>query len=215
MTTAVRRVPLPPLPLMAVTALVSVALAACGSVTAGSAAPRSELEARARSAQVAIENVYVTAVPGYDLAVQSVGVLGADGFSATYVKKGTGEQIRLGVDRGTMDAASCPRTPLGVGNGGTEGAVECVKDGKRWYRDGGTQHEYATEVDGRLIRVNADTGTVDRATLRTAAEAAHPASDMELDAVLPAERDGGQPVERGDLPKTGDGAPDNGVGAGG
>jgi hypothetical protein len=66
------------------------------------------------------------------------------------------------------------------------------------------------------VRVNADIGTVDRATLRKAAEAAHAAGDAELDAVLPTERPGGgAPVERGDLPPVGDGAPDNGVGAGG
>ncbi|GHG62104.1 hypothetical protein [Streptomyces griseocarneus] len=202
-------------PLLPVTAAVSLALVGCGTETAGggagrSGADRSELAARARAAQVALENVYVTKVPGYEVAKQSVGVLGSDGFSATYVKQDTGAQIRLGVDRGSMDAAGCPKTPLGVGNGGTGRAVECVKDGKSWYRTSGTQHEYATETDGRLVRVNAETGTVDRATLRKAADAAHAASDAELDAVLPPRQgDGGQPVQRGDLPPVGDGAPRN------
>ncbi|MEU0392319.1 hypothetical protein ABZ208_05950 [Streptomyces sp. NPDC006208] len=187
-----------------------------GSGSAGSGADRSELEARARAAQVAIENVYVTEVSGYEVAKQSVGVLGADGFSATYVEQGTGVQIRLGVDRGSMDAASCPKAPLGVGSAATGGAVECVEDGKRWYRRSGSEHEYVTEVDGRLVRVNADTGSVDRATLRKAAEAAHAADDAELDAVLPpGQGDDGQPVERGDLPPVGDGAPNNEVGTSG
>ncbi|MEW2632101.1 hypothetical protein AB0903_10675 [Streptomyces sp. NPDC048389] len=205
-----------PRPLMSVTAMVSVALVGCGTETAGSSADRAELEERARGAQVAIENVYVTEVPGFELAEQSVGVLGADGFSATYVKQGAGTQIRLGVDRGAMDAASCPKIPVGVGSGGTGGTAECVKDGKSWYRTSGPQHEYAIEVDGRLVRLNADTEAVDRATLRKAAEAAHPASDAELDTVLPpAREDAGPPVERGDLPPAGDGAPNNGTGVGG
>ncbi|MGW7289436.1 hypothetical protein ACWGH4_28575 [Streptomyces sp. NPDC054847] len=205
-----------PRPFVPVTAVVTLALVACGSETAGAGADRAELEARARAAQVAIENVYVTEVPGYKVAKQSVGVLGADGYSATYVRQGTGAQIRLGVDKGSMDAALCPKTPLGVGSRGTDGAVECVADGGSWYRTSGTQHEYATEVDGRLVRLDADTATVDRATLRKAAEAAHAASDAELDAVLPPTRDdAGQPVERGDLPPAGDGAPNNDVGTSG
>ncbi|MFJ8074805.1 hypothetical protein ACIQ7Q_12960 [Streptomyces sp. NPDC096176] len=205
-----------PRSLMSVTAVVSVALVGCGTETAGGGADRSELEARARAAQVAIENVYVTEVPGYEVAKQSVGVLGADGFSATYVKQGAGTQIRLGVDRGAIDAASCPKIPVGVGSGGMGGTVECEQDGTNWYRTSGTEHEYVTEVDGRLVRLNADAGTVDRATLREAAEAAHAASDAELDAVLPpAREDAGQPVERGDLPPAGDGAPNNEVGVGG
>ncbi|MEU0373081.1 hypothetical protein ABZ070_22995 [Streptomyces sp. NPDC006283] len=205
-----------PRPLMAVSAAAAVALVGCGTETAGGGADRAELEERARDAQVAIENVYVTEVPGFEVAEQSVGVLGADGFSATYVKQGAGAQIRLGVDQGTMDAASCPGIPVGVGSGGLGGTVKCVKDGKSWYRTSGTEHEYVTEVDGRLVRLNADTTTVERGTLREAAEAAHAASDAELDAVLPpAREDAGQPVERGDLPPAGDGAPNNEVGAGG
>lgn len=208
-----------PRPLLPVVAVVSVALVACGTESAGSGAvhsgvDRSELEARARAAQVSIKNVYVTKVPGYEVAKQSVGVLGTDGFSATYVKQETGAQIRLAVDQGSMDAASCPKTPLRGGNGGIGDVVECARDGKKWYRTSGKQHEYASEVDGRLVQVNADTEAVDRATLRKAAEAAHTASDAELDAVLPPKQSsGGQPVERGDLPPVGDGAPNNKVGA--
>ncbi|MEU0718508.1 hypothetical protein ABZ498_15135 [Streptomyces lavendulocolor] len=220
-----------PRPLLCVTAAVATALVGCGTVNGtgtgpgagsgavsagrtGGGADRSELESRARAAQVAIENVYVTDVPGFDPAEQSAGVIGDDGFSVTYVQQGTGAHIRLGVERGSMDAAGCPRVPLG--DGGTGGAVKCTADGGRWYRTGGARHEYATVTDGRLVRLDADLGTVDRATLRKAAEAAHPASDAELGAVLPEARPGGgAPVERGDLPPVGDGAPDNDVDAGG
>ncbi|MEX2980925.1 hypothetical protein [Streptomyces sp. C36] len=208
-----------PRPLLPVMAVVSVALVACGTESAGSGAvhsgvDRSELEARARAAQVSIKNVYVTKVPGYEVAKQSVGVLGADGFSATYVEQETGARIRLAVDQGSMDAASCPKAPLRGGNGGMGDGAKCLRDGKGWYRTSGKQHEYASEVDGRLVQVTADTGTVDRATLRKAAEAAHAASDTELDAVLPPQQSsGGQPAGRGDLPPVGDGAPNNKVGA--
>ncbi|MQY10044.1 hypothetical protein SRB5_01480 [Streptomyces sp. RB5] len=194
----------------------ALALAGCGTKSASSGnVDRSELEARARDAQVAIENVYVTEVADFDLAEQSVGVLGADGWSAIYVREGTGAQIRLGVDRRSIDKSTCPDLPVGVGTGGRPGAVECAEDDGSWYRVDAAQHEYATGVDGRVVRVNADLGAVDRDTLREAARAAHPASDAELDEVLPQRRDGGGPVERGDLPAEGDGAPDNGVGVGG
>ncbi|MEV7723550.1 hypothetical protein AB0P15_02300 [Streptomyces sp. NPDC087917] len=213
-----RRPPRPLLPLTAVA--VALLLAACGTKTAPSSAEpsggadRPALEERARAAQVAVENVYVTEVPGYEVAPQSVGVLGADGFSAVYVRQSTGSQIRLGVEQGSMDASSCPKSP--IGGGGSGAAVVCVKDGERWYRTDGAQHEYVTEVDGRLVTLGADTGPVDRATLRAAARAAHRATDAEMDAVLPPARPGTDaPVERGDLPPVGDGAPNNDVGASG
>ncbi|GGU38184.1 hypothetical protein [Streptomyces lavendofoliae] len=203
--------------LLGVTAALTAALAGCGTRTAADGADRSELEARARAAQVAIENVYVTEVPGYEVAEQSVGVVGADGFSATYVNAGTGARIRLTVDRSSLDAAGCPGTPLVAGDGAPGGGdVECEADGGHWYRTSGTRHEYATGTDGRVVRLDADRGTVDRATLRRAAEAAHAAGDAELDVVLPTARPaGGVPAERGDLPPVGDGAPDNEVDAGG
>ena len=57
---------------------------------------------------------------------------------------------------------------------------------------------------------------VPRATLRKAALAAHRPSTAELAALLPsAAPTATAPVERGDLPTTGDGAPNNYVGVGG
>lgn len=56
---------------------------------------------------------------------------------------------------------------------------------------------------------------MDRDTLRSAAQAAHPADDRELDEVLPEKTAPASPVERGDLPPVGDGAPNNDVGVGG
>ncbi|MEV6652070.1 hypothetical protein [Streptomyces sp. NPDC051219] len=63
-----------------------------------------------------------------------------------------------------------------------------------------------------MVRLSADTARVDRETLRVAARSAHPADEAELDDLLPeapGAASGGQPVERGDLPPVGDGAPDN------
>ncbi|MEU8779128.1 hypothetical protein [Streptomyces sp. NPDC048606] len=191
-----------------------LALAACGTVVAGSgsgsgsvspSAPvpdRPALEARARAAQIAVENVYVTGAPGFAPAVQSAGVSGDDGFSVTYVHTGTGARIDLTAERRPLD------TVCGRG---------CVPDGGLWYRAGDAgEHAYAVERDGLLVRLAADPAKVDRATLREAAKAAHPASDAELDAVLPAPRgDAGPPPTRGDLPPVGDGAPNNEVGASG
>ncbi|MEI5101620.1 hypothetical protein RB200_27805 [Streptomyces sp. PmtG] len=169
---------------------------------------RSELVARALAAQTRVEHVYLTKVPGYRAAQQSAGVLGDDGFQVTYVK-GTA-QIALRVERGTVDDGNC-RTVQPA-------ASDCAKDGRGWYRVTGSRHEYALTERGLRVQVAADRAAVDRATLRAAAAHVHRADARELDAILPAptgrEKRGG-PVERGDLPAHGDGAPQDPPGAGG
>ncbi|MCP3818345.1 hypothetical protein NLX86_09520 [Streptomyces sp. A3M-1-3] len=184
--------------------LLPLVLTACG--TEPSSVDRTELEARAEAKQSAIELIHVTEVPGYEVAKMSVGVIGHDGFQATYTSK-TGEMITLSVDRGKLDGKSCSG---------------CERDGENWYRTSAGTHEYARSegaaTDAHVVRLSADSTRVDRETLRRAAESAHVADDEELDAVLPdsAGTDpGGQPVERGDLPPVGDGAPNNEVGASG
>ncbi|MEV6397503.1 hypothetical protein AB0M39_22490 [Streptomyces sp. NPDC051907] len=169
-----------------------------------------ELQERARYLQIAIEHVYVTEVDGYHLAQQSVGVSGEDGFSSVYITD-KGVQILLEVDRGTIAEADCAQRPVYQAEGQ---AVRCERDGDGWYRTAGGRHEYARAEDGHVVRVAAERA-VERSTLRTAFKAAHAADERELDAVLPPPRDRGQPVERGDLPPVGDGAPDNSVGVGG
>jgi hypothetical protein len=211
--------------------LLPLALAGCGSEVAGNngsrggdgtgsnsgpVPERSALEARARALQTLPEHVYVTRSDGFELARQSVGVIGGDGFSATYVSK-TGGQITLAVDRGTVDDANCAAVPMGSATGadGPPG-VPCAKDGKGWYRTSDSGHEYVRTENGLRIQISAGT-QVERDVLRKAAEAAHLADDRELDEVLPPAEDiGGQPpVERGDLPPVGDGAPNNEVGVSG
>nr|WP_193242079.1 hypothetical protein [Streptomyces phaeolivaceus] len=209
-------------------ALLPLALTACGTekaVIAGReplrpAPDRAELNARAEALGLAPGLVYITESPGFTLARQSVGVYGADGFSAAYWSRESSAQLLLLVDRGTMTAESCPERPIGQGTGARIG---CERDGDAWYRTSAGQHEYAVPEDGHLVRISAAEAVVDRNALRAAALAARRPTDGELAVLLPPRRhdkpppppDHGPPFERGDLPPAGDGAPDNEVGASG
>lgn len=209
--------------------LLPLLLTACGDeeVVVGGREPlastpdRAELHARARALGVAPDLVRVTEVPGFRLAQQSVGVYGADGFSSSYRSRKSGARIDLLVDRGTLTADNCARLPVGQDSGAP---VTCEPDGSAWYRTAAGQHEYAVLEDGLVVRVGGDTATVARGVLRAAAGTVRPPTDAELAFLLPppppgagAGTDtgtggGGEPVERGDLPPAGDGAPNNDVG---
>ncbi|GAA1520288.1 membrane protein [Streptomyces albidochromogenes] len=201
--------------------LLPVVLGACGTETADGADGPPPAELRARAGESAIELIYVTEAPGFELAEQSVGVIGDDGFSAAYVSAATGGQIQLSVDRGKLDGAACPKP--GEDPSGAGGTAVCERDGDLRYRATGTTHEYARAYDGHVVRVGADPKVVDRATLRRAAQQAHRADNEELDEVLPPSGPGagaggiggGGMPERGDLPPVGDGAPRDEVGASG
>ncbi|WP_217247170.1 hypothetical protein [Streptomyces sp. AC602_WCS936] len=170
-----------------------------------------ELKSRAEAMGTAPELVYVTTVPGFTLAEQSVGVLGDDGFSAAYTD-GSGAVVRLGVERGSITGESCRSGPVGYTSGG---AATCERDAGTWYRTGGGEHEYAVPKDGHVLRLSAETDSVPRAVLREAAESAHRPDAAEAAETLPSPRPDTTPVERGDLPPFGDGAPDNSVDIGG
>ncbi|MFG2680903.1 hypothetical protein [Streptomyces sp. NPDC048392] len=171
------------------------------------------LEARAQAMGVAPELVYVTEAPGFTLARQSVGVLGDDGFSATWVSGESHALLRLAVDRGTMTAGTCSGQPVGAMPGER---TACERDGDAWYRTGAGRHEYALPREGHVVRVSAGTDAVPRDVLRAAALATHRPDAAEATRLLPsAEPAPTVPVERGDLPTSGDGAPDNHVDAGG
>ncbi|MFF3531273.1 hypothetical protein ACFY2N_04435 [Streptomyces rubiginosohelvolus] len=188
--------------------------AADRSSSADPAPGRAELEARASAAQLVAEHVWVTEAAGYALARQSVGVLGDDGFGSVYTEP-DGGQIRLSVERLPHADADCTDGPA---SGSTqEPLVTCERDGGQWYSATESGHAYAREQDGLVVTLSGTRQEVDRATLRAAARAAHRADDYELDQVLPpaGEAAGRAPVERGDLPTEGDGAPDNEVGASG
>lgn len=187
--------------------------AGTGTVEASPADP-TELAARAKALGVAPEFVYVTRAAGYTLAQQSVGVYGGDGFSATYWSRKAGTQLTLSVDRGTMTAENCPEQPVG-GAGDASSGTTCTRDGDAWYRSDGQQEEYAIPKKGHVVRLRGE--GVPREVLSEAARNVHRPSADELDTLLP--DTGGQqptePVERGDLPPVGDGAPDNHVDVGG
>ncbi|MFJ6727244.1 hypothetical protein ACIQPQ_20295 [Streptomyces sp. NPDC091281] len=190
----------------------AVVLTACGDEKAGAAADPAALASRAQTRGIAPELVYATDVPGHTLAPQSVGVLGDDGFSATYVSP-EGGQVRLAVDRGAIGAADCAEQPAWPAGAAEAVPVTCVRDGDAWFRSGGDWAEYALPKRGFVIRVSGS--GVPRDTLREAADRVHRPTADDLDALLPPEPDRGAPVERGDLPTDGDGAPDNDTDAGG
>ncbi|MFF0701299.1 hypothetical protein ACFYVC_13395 [Streptomyces tendae] len=213
--------------------LAPLLLTACGSEKAGDPGPSAsasasapastagpaadpgpgELASRAQAMGVAPELVYVTEAPGFTLAQQSVGVLGDDGFSATWVDGETNALLRLAVDRGTITAGTCTEQPVGDMSGEH---TTCERDGGAWYRTGAGRHEYALPEEGHVVRVSAETDAVPRDVLRVAALAAHRPDAAETDALLPSvEPAPATPVERGDLPPYGDGAPDNHVDVGG
>ncbi|CAA22792.1 MULTISPECIES: membrane protein [Streptomyces] len=211
--------------------LAPLLLTACGSEKAGDPGPSAsasapasaagpaaapgtgELASRAQAMGVAPELVYVTEAPGFTLAQQSVGVLGDEGFSATWVDGGTNALLRLAVDRGTITVGTCPEQPVGDMPGEH---TTCERDGKAWYRTGAGRHEYALPEEGHVVRVSAEQDAVPRDVLRAAALAAHRPDAAETDRLLPsAEPAPATPVERGDLPPFGDGAPDNHVDVGG
>ena len=191
-------------------------LAGCGTERAGgspdpSASPADpgELAARARVLGIAPELVYVTESPGFTVAQQSVGASGEDGFSAVYWSQRTGTRIQLRIDRGTWTADTCVKQPVGDSSAGEP--TRCTRDGDAWYRSAGRERGYAEPRKGYVILVSG--AGVPRATLHKALLAVHHPSAAELAALLPPAPTaaGTEPVERGDLPPNGDGAPDNSV----
>jgi hypothetical protein len=148
---------------------------------------------------VAPNLVYVVDLPGYELAEQSAGVVGNDGFGATYVSQ-DGSQVTLSVDHGRISDDLCAA------------ATTCESDATGLYRVEADRHEYLAEPAGDvLLRLAAPTDDVDRSTLGAATTDAHL-----VEAAAPASAsDTPTTVERGDLPSTGDGAPNNTVGPGG
>jgi hypothetical protein len=194
-------------------ALVTVSLGGCasGAPGRGAADPESIAE-RASAVGIAPELVYTTEVDGYDLAPQSVGTGAADGMSATWFNETTGAMVTIRTDSGEMTAASCVETPLWEA---PDEAVTCTDEGGIWHRSGGIVHEYVAVRDGVLIRVSG-MNDASPADLLAAAKAVHVPTDAELELLfsdLPEVPE--VPVERGDVPENGDGAPIDPVGPGG
>lgn len=176
-----------------------------------------ELAERAHRAGLEPDLVYVMDVDGYSRAAGGSGPYGDSGFQDIYVSPAGGD-IRLTVERQALDGAGCPALPIPAAEP-FDATVACVDDGDGWERTSGDRHEYARLDGDKLVRVS---GRVDGASmnqLRDMTRGAHRASASELDELLPPADTGAGgssgSIVRGDLPTTGDGAPDNSVGPGG
>jgi hypothetical protein len=172
-------------------------LAGCGS---GDPAEPGEIAARSTPAGVAPELVYVTEIEGFDLAVQSVGVSGDDGLSAIDVNPGPGGSVTLRTRRGAQPADDAGAVPPCADLSG-----DAPASGPRCAVAFGDVSVVLPGEDG-----------VEAGTLRRAADAVHVPSKGELEQLFSEVPEGpGEPVERGDLPSNGDGAPIDEPGPGG
>ena len=212
MIRAVRALPLLLLPALA------LLLVGCGTEKAGadagtpeaSAVPATsaEIASRARSLGFDPDLVYVIDPPGFTLAQQSVGVSDV-GLYVSYTSPKTGAVINLRVEPGTMTDVNCATRAV------ISEHMTCVRDGNAWYRTGGGEAEYVLAQKGHLVHVDAEQGNVTRAVLHKAAQSLRRPYKSELPVILPPARTATAPVERGDLPTAGDGAPNNSVGTSG
>ncbi|QCB94797.1 membrane lipoprotein [Cellulomonas shaoxiangyii] len=168
---------------------VLLALGACaGRAGAGpqpttGPAQRAEIAARVEGSGVDPDLVYVTDVDGYTLATQSVGVVGDVGMSAYYVREAGGTVMLATSWDPTPSVAPCAELP-----------------------------DSAPAVPGCTVRrgdvhVLLQGEDVDAATLRAAGEAVRVPRADELADLFRDLQVAGPPVERGDLPPHGEGAP--------
>jgi len=192
--------------------LVTLTLAGCATGSAVTAASAESIAEYANGAGISADLVYTTDVDGYDLAPQSVGPGAADGMSATWFNQSTGAMLTIRTDSGDMTAASCVETPVWDA---PDDAVTCTDEGGIWHRSAGPIQEYVVVRDGALIRVNGMEGAAP-SDLLAAAKAVHVPSEAELEHLFSDLPDApSEPVERGDLPENGDGAPIDPSGPGG
>ncbi|WP_067140103.1 hypothetical protein [Microtetraspora malaysiensis] len=193
----------------AATAVLSLGLLAAAACGTGASYSQALID-RARAQGTAPDLIYAVEIPGFELAEQSVGVVGEDGFGAVYTSP-PGRQVELRVNRGTFGDAVCAETPIFDAEPGS--AVTCDHDEAGWYRSGGGRHEYVAVRGDHLIRLVGRPGEVARDALKSAVAGARNAvgdGTSTGDGSPPP-----SPVQRGDLPTHGDMAPDNHVGPGG
>ncbi|MFG6475606.1 hypothetical protein ACFXP7_04385 [Microbacterium sp. P06] len=156
--------------------------------------------------------MYTTTVDGYDLAPQSVGPGVADGMSATWFNNTTGAMLTIRTEHGDLTSESCVGTPLWDA---PYEAVTCTDEGGVWHRSAGGAHEYVSGRGGASIWVTGANGAPPE-DLQAAARAVRVPSEAELDQLFSDLPDTPpEPVERGDLPEHGDGAPTDPSGPGG
>ena len=194
-------------------AAVGLTATACATGVVGAPAPAdpARIAEIATDLGIAPDLVFTTEVDGYDLAPQSVGASNSDGMSATWFNASTAAMLTLRTDRGELTPETCEALPLGEA---VDVPVTCAEEQGVWHRAAGDVHEYVAVHGDALIRVSG----VDAppADLLAAAQAAHVPSAAELALLFsdaPARPT--TPVERGDLPENGDGAPIDPTGPGG
>lgn len=189
---------------------VAVTAAACG----GTPTPADSASIAERAALLGVDPalVFTTQVDGYDLSPQSVGPANDDGLTATWVDPRTAAMITIRTAHGEPDAAGCAATPLWEL---PEVPVTCSEESGLWHRESGEAHEYFATRENTTIWVIGLNGTP-ADDVRAAAEAVRVPSEAELKALFSdAPTEAPEPVERGDLPENGDGAPIDPSGPGG
>ena len=190
-------------------ASVCVSLAGCAPRT--NAASPGTIADYTSAVGIAPELVFTTELDGYELAAQSVGPGAADGMTATWFNGGTGAMVTIRSDFGDVTQESCEAMPM---MDAPDAAVACADEDGIWHRTGGGAHEYIAVREGAMIWVTGIDASSD--DLLTAAENVRVPSDAELEQLFSEAPDApGQPVERGDLPENGDGAPVDPIGPGG
>lgn len=195
---------------------VALLLSGCATPAAqGGAADAAEPDAiasRAASLGIAPDLVYTTAVDGWLLAPQSVGVNGSEGMTAAWTADGSAAILMLRTDRGELTADTCAAMPLWDAS---DAPVTCTEEGGVWHRSGGGVDEYATSSEGAIIWV-IGMNAAPTEDLKAAAQAVHVPSEAELQLLFSdAPTGAATPAERGDIPENGDGAPVDPVGPGG
>lgn len=192
-------------------ALVTVVAAGCAT-SAANPASADAISERVGAVGISADLVFTTAVPGYTLAPQSVGVSNDEGVSATWIRDGSGAMISLRTQRGGMTAETCATLPMWDD---PETPVTCTEQDGIWHRERNGAHEDIVVRDGAAVRIIGSAGaTADE--IDAAAKAVHVPSTTELDQMFSdTPRTPPIPVERGDLPENGDGAPIQPSGPGG
>jgi hypothetical protein len=178
---------------------VALVLGACAGRSGTGAPPSATPDATAIASRmawvgIAPELVYVTDLEGFDLATQSVGVVGDDGMSAVYVRHGgdTVGTVMLTTSRNPEPSAvACADLPDSV-----EPVLRCA-------------------VERGVAHVVLEGEGVGPTILRAAGEAVREPRPDELPGLFVDLPTPAPPVERGDLPPGGDGAPMDQPGPGG
>lgn len=164
------------------------------SETPGPDGPRVPTDAGPSPEEVGIapDLVHLTDIGGFELAALSVGVVGGDGMSAVYVAPDGTEVMLMTARTATPSVVACDALP----DVPASGELQC-----------------SVEHAAAHVLLTSDGAGPD--VLREAGAAVRAPTDTELRDLFAHIRVPHAPVERGDLPEHGDGAPDNSVGPGG